>query len=304
MNKSNTMISILGPTATGKTKLAAHVAARINGEIISADSRQVYKGMDIGTGKDLCDYQVGNVCIPYHLIDIREPGYEYNVYEFQHDFLKAYQLIISLGKTPVLCGGTGLYLESVIKGYFLANVPPNEDLRKELELQSDSELIKLLSQYKNLHNVSDSYNRSRLIRAIEICVYEAIHPPVTFPKIYHNIFGIYFDRHEIRKRITQRLEHRMKNGLIEEVQQLIKNKVTPDQLKFYGLEYKFITQYVVGEITFTELFSLLNTAIHQFAKRQMTWFRKMEKQGIKIQWIDGKLSLDEKVELICIHLTQ
>ncbi|MCD6090361.1 MAG: tRNA (adenosine(37)-N6)-dimethylallyltransferase MiaA [Bacteroidales bacterium] len=298
------MITILGPTATGKTNLAAHLAHLINGEIISADSRQVYRGMDIGTGKDLADYSIEGKIIPYHLVDIVEPGYEYNVFEFQKDFLNAYSAIDERGSIPILCGGTGLYIESVLKGYKLINVPKNELLREELELKSEAELIEILETLKNLHNTTDTSERERLIRAIEIQKYYDNNPAIDtfFPKIETKIFGIDYDRRVVRMRITERLEERLQNGMIEEVQGLLNSGVKPEQLTFYGLEYKWVTDYLEGNLAYNEMFRRLNTAIHQFSKRQMTWFRRMEKQGFVINWIDGNLSLNEKVAYILKNL--
>jgi tRNA dimethylallyltransferase len=291
------MISILGPTATGKTGFATYVASQLNGEIISADSRQVYRGMNIGTGKDLEEYTIDGLEIPYHLIDIVDPGYEYNVYEFQKDFLAAYQEIEAREKFPILCGGTGMYIESVLKGYRLINVPENEVLREFLELKSDEELEEILMDFKNLHNTTDITERDRLLRAIEIQKYYEDHPDLdtSFPKIDSLIIGIKFDRRVVMSRITERLEQRLEEGMIEEVQALLDKGVTAEQLKFYGLEYRFITQYIEDEISYNEMFRRLNTAIHQFSKRQMTWFRRMEKQGFEIHWLDGNLSHQEKM---------
>jgi len=291
------MISILGPTATGKTGFATYVASQLNGEIISADSRQVYRGMNIGTGKDLDEYTIDGLEIPYHLIDIVDPGYEYNVFEFQKDFLAAYQEIEAHEKFPILCGGTGMYIESVLKGYRLINVPENEVLREFLELKSDEELEEILMDFKNLHNTTDITERDRLLRAIEIQKYYEDHPDLdtSFPKIDSLIIGIKFDRRVVMSRITERLEQRLEEGMIEEVQALLDKGVTAEQLKFYGLEYRFITQYIEDEISYNEMFRRLNTAIHQFSKRQMTWFRRMEKQGFEIHWLDGNLSHQEKM---------
>jgi len=296
----NNIITILGPTATGKTTLAAHLAALIGGEIISADSRQVYRGMDIGTGKDYQDYIVNGVKIPYHLIDIAEPGYEYNVFEFQRDFIQAFQKISENEKIPILCGGTGLYIESVLKGFNFIYVPENETLRKELELLPDTDLIKILAGYRKLHNTTDVTDRNRLIRAIEISEHKKQNPTakLNIPKIRSINFGIDLPREKTRKLITERLKSRLETGMIEEVKRLLENGLKPEQLTFYGLEYRYITLYVTGEISYDEMFSKLNIAIHQFAKRQMTWFRKMEKNGIFIHWIDGELSLQEKVSQI------
>ena len=291
------MITILGPTATGKTGFATFLASQLNGEIISADSRQVYRGMNIGTGKDLSEYSVQGQEIPYHLIDIVDPGYEYNVFEFQKDFLEAYHEIDKREKLPILCGGTGMYIESVLKGYKLIDVPTNEALREELELKSDADLEEILQGYKNLHNTTDVSERDRLLRAIEIQKYYEEHPEIdiSFPDIPSLIVGLDFDRRVVRSRITDRLQQRLDEGMIEEVEGLLAQGTTAEQLKFYGLEYRFITQYIEGEIPYNEMFRRLNTAIHQFAKRQMTWFRRMEKQGFKIHWLDGNLSHQEKL---------
>ena len=291
------MITILGPTATGKTSFATYIASQLNGEIISADSRQVYRGMNIGTGKDLSDYSIDGQEIPYHLIDIVNPGYEYNVFEFQSDFLKAYQKIEEKQKFPILCGGTGMYIESVLKGYRLIDVPRNEVLREFLEIKSDQELDEILQDFKNLHNTTDTSDRDRLLRAIEIQKYYEDHPDIdiSFPKIETVIVGINFDRRVVRARITERLEQRLEEGMVQEVQGLLEEGVTAEELKFYGLEYRFITQYIQEEVSYNEMFRRLNTAIHQFAKRQMTWFRRMEKQGFEIHWLDGNLSHEEKM---------
>jgi len=296
----NDLITILGVTATGKTRLAIELARILDGEIISADSRQVYKGMDIGTGKDLQEYSTGGNPVPYHLIDIVDPGYEYNVYEFNRDFYKIYDNIVSRGKMPVMCGGSGLYLDSVISGYELKKVPANKFLRKNLEEFDDEELIRKLKSYGPLHNVTDILDRDRLVRAIEIAEFELKnagekeeHEPVSSIN-----FGIKFDRETIRNRITERLHNRMENGLIEEVKDLLESGLTPEQLMFYGLEYKYITMHLTGELGFDEMFAQLNIAIHQFAKKQMTWYRRMEKKGVKIHWIDGTINLDHKVTVV------
>jgi tRNA dimethylallyltransferase len=295
------LIVILGSTATGKTQLATNLAAKINGEIISADSRQVYKGMDVGTGKDLSDFTVNGKQIPHHLIDIIDAGEEYNVFEFQTNFLEAYTDIKNNGTQAILCGGTGMYIESAIKGYRLIQTPANNDLRKELEQKTDKELATVLSLLKRTHNTTDLIERDRIIRAIEIGEYEKKHQELIhdYPQINYQLFGIQFDRGIIKERITSRLKHRIKNeGMIDEVKKLIASGVSSDKLKFYGLEYKFITQYLLGEINRQELFELLNIAIHQFSKRQATWFRKMERNGFEINWIDGNLPLNEKVNYI------
>lgn len=291
------MITILGPTATGKTSFAVYVAAQLNGEIISADSRQVYRGMDIGTGKDLSEYEYEDRQIPHHLIDIVKPGYEYNVFEFQRDFLKAYEQIEQNGTFPILCGGTGMYIESVLKGYKLINVPENEVLREDLELKSDLELEEILENFKALHNTTDVSDRDRLLRAIEIQTYYDENPDIdtSFPEINTIILGLDFDRRVVRSRITDRLEERLKGGMIEEVEELLAQGVSAEKLKFYGLEYRFVTQYLSDEISYDEMSRRLNTAIHQFAKRQMTWFRRMEKQGFEIHWLNGNLTHEQKM---------
>jgi len=284
------LITVLGPTAVGKTTFAAHLASAINAEIISADSRQVFKGMDIGTGKDLADYKVDNLVIPSHLIDIAEPGTEYNVFQFQRDFQAASTLIVSRGKTPLLCGGTGMYLESVLLGYNLVEVPINEELRKQLNELSESELISGISAFRPLHNTTDILDRERLIRAIEIETFryqnKKQQPEADFSQT--PVLGIRFNRKTLRERITYRLNQRLGEGMIEEVQHLIGRGISKKQLMFYGLEYKFITMHLSGELDYRQMVTLLNTAIHQFAKRQMTWFRRMEKKGIKIFWLEGE----------------
>jgi len=291
------LITILGPTATGKTKLASHVAFHIGGEIISADSRQVFKRMNIGTGKDIEDYIVNEVKIPYHLIDIAEPGEEFSVFDFQKNFINAYQNIISKNKTPVLCGGTGLYIESVLKKYNLIEVPENINLRNELLENSEVELTYILSSLKSLHNTTDTINKERLIRAIEIEYFLKENPKekLNFPEFNSYVFGINYEREKVVQRITLRLKERLQTGMIEEVKSLIDEGVPVNRLKSYGLEYKFITQYLLNEISYDEMFNKLDIAIHQFSKRQMTWFRRMEKTGIKINWIDGNLPFEEKV---------
>ncbi len=297
------MIVITGPTATGKTTLAAQVAARCNGEVIGADSRQVYRGMDIGSGKDIDDFVVDGKLVAYHLIDIVDPGHEYNVFEFQKDFKKAFDDVVSRNKQPILCGGTGLYIEAAIKGYELAEVPPNSELRKELECLDHQQLIEKLQSFKALHNTTDTQSRKRLIRAIEIEMNQggyskriACHP------VPNKVFGIHFDRDVLRKRITQRLAQRLEGGMIQEIETLLSSGLKPEQLEFYGLEYRLVTQHVTSQLSRDQLFEKLNTAIHQFAKRQMTWFRRMERQGTPINWIDGNLPLERKVEIVMAEL--
>ena len=299
------MITILGPTASGKTSIAAALASRIGGEIISADSRQVYRHMDIGTGKDLADYEVGGKHIPYHLIDIAEPGYKYNLFEYQRDFHTAYDDITSRGRTPVLCGGTGLYIEAVLNGYALSPVPQNQELRDSLSAKSLDELTAMLKALKeqtgsNMHNRSDVETVQRAIRAIEIETYNLQHPTPEreMPGISSLVIGVDVDRETRRRRISDRLEARLHEGMIDEVKGLLAEGVSAESLMYYGLEYKFVTEYVTGKTTYNDMLSRLEIAIHQFAKRQMTWFRGMERRGIHINWIDASLPMDDKVELI------
>lgn len=296
----NQLITILGPTATGKTKLASELASLINGEIISADSRQVYRGMDIGTGKDLDDYVVDGKQIPFHLIDIHDPGYEYNIFEFQNDFIKAYEQIQENENIAILSGGSGMYLDSILRAYEMKEVPENITLRKELESLSTKRLEARLKSISSVHNTTDIISHERLIRAIEIAEASNDNKRVyNFIKNIHSTnFGLMFDRQLIRERITERLHQRLDEGMVDEVKSLLDNGFTKEQLTFYGLEYKYLTLYVVGEITYDNMLDKLNTAIHQFAKRQMTWYRRMEKHGVRINWIDGLLSPNEKLALI------
>ena len=292
------LITILGPTATGKTGIAANLAARINGEVISADSRQIYRGMDLGTGKDYDDYFVDGVEIPSHLIDIEDAGVHYNVYRFQTDFIKVFNEIVARNKFPVLCGGSGLYLEAVLKNYRLIEVPPDKELRKELEGKSLRELTEILKNLKpKLHNHTDVETERRAVRAIEIEKYYAAHLQLEseMPDIKSLTIGVKVDRDVRRERITSRLKKRLEEGMLDEVQQLLDRGLTPEQLIYYGLEYKYITLHLTGELSYDEMFRQLEIAIHQFAKRQMTWFRGMEKRGTKIHWINGHAELEEKV---------
>lgn len=281
------LITILGPTASGKTSVAVRLAAAIDGEIISADSRQVYKRMDIGTGKDLSDYTFEGKTIPYHLIDIAEPGTKYNVYEYQHDFLKAYEDIRSRCKQVVVCGGTGLYLESILRGYRLSPVPQNPELRAALSGKTLVELTEILASYKTLHNTTDVDTPARAIRAIEIADYNRRNPTDErpFPALTSYNIGIDVSREVRRERITARLKARLEEGMIEEVKSLLSEGIQADDLIYYGLEYKYLTLYVTGKMTFEEMYQGLEIAIHQFAKRQMTWFRGMERRGITIHWM-------------------
>ena len=299
------MITILGPTASGKTDLATHLAARLNAEIISADSRQVYRGMDIGTGKDLADYMVDGHVVPYHLIDICEPGTKYNLFRYQQDFLNCYEDIRSRGALPILCGGTGLYIEAVLKGYSLSPVPQNPELRAELEGKSLEELTHLLADLKErnhsvMHNKTDVDSCQRAIRAIEIETYNLTKPTEERQclPIDSLIIGVDIDREERRRTITKRLKERLKAGMIDEVDGLLKRGIPADDLIYYGLEYKFVTEYIIGKLTYEEMFRQLEIAIHQFAKRQMTWFRGMERRGFTIHWIGAIQSMNDKVEEI------
>ena len=310
------MITILGPTASGKTPLAAALAAEIGGEIISADSRQVYRRMDIGTGKDLGDYTITNnqypitnnqypITVPYHLIDIREPGTKYNLFEYQQDFFDAYEDIRNRGAVPILCGGTGLYIEAVLKGYHLSPVPQNQTLRDSLEGKSLAELTQMLTELKaktgsNMHNTTDVDSCQRAIRAIEIETYNLEHPTPRreLPPVDSLLIGVNIDRELRREKITRRLKARLEEGMIDEVKALLDEGIPADDLIYYGLEYKFVTEYLIGQTSYDEMFTRLEIAIHQFAKRQMTWFRGMERRGFKINWIDATLPMEEKIERI------
>lgn len=297
------LLIVTGMTATGKTSLAAHCAARLNGEIISADSRQVFRGMTIGTGKDLDDYVVDGLQVPYHLVDIVDPGDTYSVFRFQQDFMVAYDSIVQRDKSPILCGGTGLYVESVVERYKLLDVPRNELLREKLHQKTLPELTEILSTKKQMHNKTDVDTCLRAIRAIEIAeYYEQNRVEETLMPDYNPlIVAPLFDRAKIRKRITERLRQRLDEGMIDEVRALLEQGVSADKLISYGLEYKFLTWYLTGQIDYQTMFERLNIAIHQFAKRQMTWFRRMERKGIKIHWIDGYLPMEAKVQK-CLDL--
>ena len=299
------MITILGPTASGKTSLAAALAARIDAEIISADSRQVYRGMTIGTGKDLDDYRQGDRVIPYHLIDICEPGTKYNLFQYQQDFHLIYNNIVARGGRPILCGGTGLYIESVLKGYALSPVPQNQALRDELADKSLAELTEMLEDLKHrnhsvMHNRTDVDTAQRAIRAIEIETYNLEHPTDnrTLPPIDSVIIGVDINREERRRKITQRLKQRLEEGMVDGRRKLLDGGVAPENLICQGLEYKFVAEYVIGKTSYEEMFRQLEIAIHQFAKRQMTWFRGMERRGFTIHWIDALDPMDSKVAQI------
>ena len=299
------MVTILGPTASGKTELAARLAADIGAEIISADSRQVYRRMDIGTGKDLGDYHVDGHMDPYHLIDIVEPGTKYNLFQYQHDFLNAYNDIVGRGRNVVLCGGTGLYLESVLKRYRLSAVPENKELRTSLEGKTLAELTSILEELKRnngstMHNTTDVDTAQRAIRAIEIETFNGEHPQdsADVPQIDSLVIGVAIDRETRREKISRRLKSRLQEGMVEEIRGLLDSGISPDDLIYYGLEYKYVTEYVIGRISLDEMFQRLEIAIHQFAKRQMTWFRGMERRGTLIHWIDSSLPIEDKIKQI------
>ena len=304
------LITILGPTACGKTSLAVALAYSLHmdgqeAEILSGDSRQVYRGMTIGTGKDLGDYTVEGYNVPYHLIDICEPGTKYNLFQYQQDFHKAYNEVRGRGALPILCGGTGLYIESVLKGYQLSPVPQNQPLRDKLEGRSLEELTTMLRQLKrqtgsNMHNTTDVDTAQRAIRAIEIETYNLEHPTElrTLPAVPSIIIGVNIDRELRREKITQRLRQRLDEGMVDEIRSLLKSGISAEDLMYYGLEYKFITEFVIGQTTYEEMFRQLEIAIHQFAKRQMTWFRGMERRGFTIHWVDAQLPMEQKVEFV------
>ena len=301
--KKYDLIAILGPTASGKTTLAAHLAAKLDTEIISADSRQVYRRMDLGTGKDLADYLVEGKQIPYHLIDIAEPGTKYNVYQFQQDFMQAYKDICQRGKLPVMCGGSGLYVESVLRGYQMADVPENKELRLQLEGKSLEELTEMLKVYKTLHNTTDTDTTKRAIRAIEIEEYyvkHGIRPTAESnqPLFHPLVIGVSIDRELRREKISKRLLQRLDEGMVDEVRNLLAEGIAPEDLIYYGLEYKYLTLYATGQLNYDQMVNQLEIAIHQFAKRQMTWFRGMERRGVQIHWIEATLPMEEKVNHI------
>ncbi len=295
------LIAIVGPTASGKTTLAVALAKRIGTEIISADSRQLYRGMDIGTGKDLAEYTLDGVSVPYHLIDICPAGYRYNLFEYVRDFNTVYADMKARGKQPLLCGGTGLYVETVLKGYSLPPVPENKTLRESLQDKTLDELAEILRGYKTLHNTTDIDTCKRAIRAIEIAeYYSRQEPELLEPRPLKNslIVGVDIERELRRAKITRRLHERLKEGMVEEVKSLLDSGIEPDSLIYYGLEYKFLTEYIIGHTTYDEMVERLEIAIHQFAKRQMTWFRGMERRGHTIRWIDATIPTDEKVDII------
>ena len=300
MSTTYNMIVVTGATASGKTALAAEVAYRLEGEVISADSRQVYRGMDIGTGKDYSDYIVNGVHVPFHLIDITDAGSKYNLFEYQQDFLKVFEDVNSRGMLPVVCGGSGMYVESILKGYQLVQVPLNDDLRRKLSGKTHDQMKGLLRSYGALHNRSDLDSVNRTIRAIEIAEHTKLYGADGFewPDIRALVVAVQYSREERRRRISIRLRNRLHEGMISEVESLLKGGIRSEDLIWYGLEYKYITLYLIGELTYDDMFSRLETAIHQFAKRQMTWFRGMEKRGIEINRIDGELPFEEQVEMV------
>jgi tRNA dimethylallyltransferase len=294
------LVTILGATACGKTGFATQLAYRIGGEILSADSRQVYRMMDIGTGKDLSDYVVNGTKIPYHLIDIADPGEKYNLYRYQNDFLESYNKVVNAGHVPILCGGTGLYLESVLRSYRLSHVPKNEELRKSLEGKSLNELTQILSTYKRLHNKTDVDTAQRAIRAIEIEDFYKKQPmdERDFPQIESLVVGLDISREERRNKISLRLRQRLDEGMVDEVKTILESGVSADDLIYYGLEYKYVTLHVIGKLSYDDMVKQLEIAIHQFAKRQMTWFRGMARRGVKIKWINVDIPLDERLEIV------
>ena len=296
------LVAILGPTASGKTKLAVRLAEETGGEIISADSRQVYRELTIGSGKDLDAYNANGKTIPCHLIDMAGVAHEYNLFEFQNDFLQAYKAIKQRGRTPVLCGGTGLYLDAVLRGYNLQKTPENPALREALSSKSDQELIDLLKTYKTLHNKTDIEDRDRMLRAIEIADHEKRNPDILFPRLNSLVFGLKWERSEIKRRITQRLKERLENGMLKETQRLLKNGVPKERLYQLGLEYRYTTMYLLKELNYNDMFQKLNASIHAFAKRQMTWFRKMEREGVEIHWIPADRPIEEQLSFIIYRL--
>jgi tRNA dimethylallyltransferase len=293
------LITVLGPTAGGKTSFAAYLADRLNGEVISADSRQVYRHMNLGTGKDYDDYLVQGRMIPYHLIDIAEPGYQYNVFEYQRNFVDAFRQITDRNRIPILCGGSGLYIDAAVRGYRLVSVPPNATLREALSDKSLNELTALLKSMKKLHNITDVDTKERAIRAIEIEMYyhDQGMIPDDYPALQNLCLGIRYDRLTERRRITERLHARLSAGMVDEVKALLDRGLTAENLVYYGLEYKYITNFLVSRLSYEAMVEQLNTAIHQYAKRQMTWFRKMEREGTVIHWIAGELTMKEKLDI-------
>ena len=302
----DSLLTILGPTACGKTALAVAVADRIGGEIISADSRQVFRGMDIGTGKDLADYTVDGHQIPYHLVDIRDAGEEYNIFQFQNDFVAAYNDILHRGKKAILCGGSGMYIDAIVRTYQLPDAPFSADYRQRQEAYSDQELTERLASMIKLHNHTDTENRNRLLRALEINEFRQQQPDAFFklPPMQHTIIGVSFPREKVIERIGIRLRQRLEEGMVDEVQRLLDNGVPRERLLKYGLEYKHIARYITEEdYSYDQMYENLYTDIRRFAKRQMTWFRRMERNGVHIDWIDGQMPMEEKVKAVISKTT-
>ena len=298
------MLTILGPTASGKTALAARLAIDIDAEIISADSRQVFRGMDIGTGKDLADYTVGLRTVPHHLIDIVQPGEPYNLFRFKQDCQAALNDIHQRGHKAILCGGTGMYIEAILRDFPLQPVPPNPQLRRQLQGMTLPQLRQLLATYKPLHNTTDTDTIPRAVRAIEIAQAGAANPaPQPSPKP-SLVVGLALPREERRRRISQRLDDRLHQGLVGEVEGLLSQGISPHVLLRYGLEYKFVTLHLLGQLTREQMQQQLEIAIHQYAKRQMTWFRGMERRGITIHWIDALAPMEEKTQRVEALLSQ
>lgn len=294
------LLTVTGPTACGKTALAAELAYRLGGEIISADSRQVFRGMDIGTGKDLADYHIHGVDIPYHLIDIHDAGHEYNVYQFQNDFIAAYNNIVERGRQPILCGGTGMYIDAVVRGYQLADAPVDPDFRRRMEAFTDEQLTARLASFIKLHNHTDTEDRDRLLRALEIQEYHSLHPDryPHMPDMDHVIVCVAYPREQVIERIGIRLRQRLDQGMVDEVQRLLDSGVAATRLMRYGLEYRHITRYLQHQCSYDEMYRDLYTDIRRFAKRQMTWFRRMERQGVPLHWLDGTLPFDKKIDIV------
>ncbi|MBP5645099.1 MAG: tRNA (adenosine(37)-N6)-dimethylallyltransferase MiaA [Bacteroidales bacterium] len=294
------LLTVTGPTACGKTALAAELAYRLGGEIISADSRQVFRGMDIGTGKDLADYHIHGVDIPHHLIDIHDAGHEYNVYQFQNDFIAAYNNIVERGRQPILCGGTGMYIDAVVRGYQLADAPVDPDFRRRMEAFTDEQLTARLASFIKLHNHTDTEDRDRLLRALEIQEYHSLHPDryPHMPDMDHVIVCVAYPREQVIERIGIRLRQRLDQGMVDEVQRLLDSGVAAARLMRYGLEYRHITRYLQHQCSYDEMYRDLYTDIRRFAKRQMTWFRRMERQGVPLHWLDGTLPFDKKIDIV------
>jgi tRNA dimethylallyltransferase len=298
------LVCVLGPTAIGKTRLAVALARELSGEVLSADSRQVYRGMDLGTGKDLEEYRFGGEEIRVNLVDIVDGGTEFTVFDYQRAFLAAFREARARNSMPILCGGSGLYLEAVLSGYRLVEVPGDESLRDELRGETTEQLVARLARLRPLHNITDTRDRERLLRAIEIAVHSRAFGGETFPRIRSKAYGLRLQRTELRRRITNRLTTRLDSGLVEEVRGLLERGLTPSQLEYYGLEYRYVTKYVTGELRRNDMFQKLNSAIHQFAKRQETWFRRMERRGTSITWLDARRPIEDLVGLVVADLEE